>query len=72
MCVLVQYVSPVYKKVVTKLLKLISLDARDCSVSKLFKVLKNLLKEKKIPLKNIEMACDNALVINAIILLCNV
>jgi len=61
MCILVRYISPSNKKVVTQLLELVSLDARDCSASKLFEVFKNLLEEKKIPIKNIVgMACDNA------------
>lgn len=61
MSVLVRYVSPSNKKVKTQLLELIRLDAKDCSASKLFETFKNLLQEKKIPIKNIVgMACDNA------------
>ncbi|KYN10134.1 hypothetical protein ALC57_17729 [Trachymyrmex cornetzi] len=61
LCVLIRYVSPLNKKVITQLLELVSLDAKDCSARKLFEVFENLLEEKKIPIKNIVgMACDNA------------
>ena len=64
MCVLIRYGSPVNKKVVIQLLELVSLDARDCSANKLFKVFKNFLEEKKIPFKNIVgMTSDNASVV---------
>lgn len=46
MSVLVRYVSPSNKKVKTQLLELIRLDAKDCSVSKLFETFKNLLQKK--------------------------
>ncbi|KYN16684.1 hypothetical protein ALC57_11050, partial [Trachymyrmex cornetzi] len=49
MCVLVRYVSPVNKKVVTQLLELVILDASlNCSASKLFEIFKNLLEERQI------------------------
>ncbi|XP_067211624.1 protein FAM200A-like, partial [Linepithema humile] len=61
MCVFVQYVSPLTKKVTTQLLDLLSVDATDCSANKLFEIFKNMLHNKKIPLKNIVgMASDNA------------
>jgi len=46
MCILVRYISPLNKKIMTQLLELVSLDARDCSASKLFEVFKNLLEKK--------------------------
>jgi len=61
MCLLVKYVSPLNKKLITQLLELLSLDATDCSASKIFEIFKNFLEEKEIPIKNIVgMACDNA------------
>jgi len=61
MCILVRYVSPLNKKVLTQLLELIALDATNCSADKLFEAFKNLLQEKEIPIKNIVgMASDNA------------
>jgi len=61
MCILVRYVLPLNKKVLTQLLELIALDATNCSTNKLLEVFKNLLQEKKIPIKNIVgMASDNA------------
>lgn len=63
MYVLVKYVSPKTEKVITQLLDLISLDARDCSAKKLYELFTNLLREKEIPLQNIVgMASDNAFV----------
>ncbi|KYM93750.1 hypothetical protein ALC62_15647 [Cyphomyrmex costatus] len=60
MCVLVQFLST-NKKLKTQLLELIPLDATDCSASKLFKIFKEALEKKNIPLKNIVgMASDNA------------
>jgi len=53
-------VSSLNKKVLIQLLELIALDATNCSANKLFEF-KNLLQEKKIPIKNIVgMASDNA------------
>ncbi|EZA58240.1 hypothetical protein X777_01197 [Ooceraea biroi] len=43
MCILVRYVSPVTKKMSTRLLKLLHLDAADCSASKLFESFKSCL-----------------------------
>ncbi|XP_070516613.1 SCAN domain-containing protein 3-like [Cardiocondyla obscurior] len=61
MCVLVRYLSPINKKISTQLLDLISLDAKDCSSSKIFEAFKNLFQTKQIPLTNIiGLACDNA------------
>jgi len=61
MCVLVRYVSPKNKKLMTQLLDLVPLDATNCSAEKLFEIFKNLLKEKQIPLEHIVgMASDNA------------
>ncbi|KAL0104009.1 hypothetical protein PUN28_016993 [Cardiocondyla obscurior] len=61
MCVLVKYVSPNNGQVLTQLLESVSLDAKDCSASKLFESFKNLLIEKEIPITNIVgLACDNA------------
>jgi len=57
----VKYLSPLNKKVTTKLLELISVDATDSSANKIFENFKNLLEKKRIPLQNIvEMASDNA------------
>jgi len=57
MCVLVQYFSPLDKKVKTQLLELLSLDA-DCSMNSIFKTF---LENKEILFKNIvNMASDNA------------
>ncbi|KAL0104002.1 hypothetical protein PUN28_016986 [Cardiocondyla obscurior] len=53
MCVLVKYVSPNNGQVLTQLLESVSLDAKDCSASKLFESFKNLLIEKEIPITNI-------------------
>ncbi|EZA62168.1 hypothetical protein X777_06119 [Ooceraea biroi] len=61
MCILVRYVSPVTKKISTRSLKLLYLDAADCSASKFFESFKSCLEEEKIPIKNIVgLACDNA------------
>lgn len=61
MCVLVRYVSPKTKKVMTQLIDLVPLDATNCSAEKLFEIFKNLLLKKNIPLHNIiGMASDNA------------
>jgi len=61
MCVLVQYFSPLDKKVKTQLLELLSLDATDCSANSIFKTFKTFLENKEIPFKNIiGMASDNA------------
>lgn len=61
MCVLVRYVSPLNKKIVTQLLELLTLDATDCSANKIFKMFKESLEKQNIPIKNIVgLACDNA------------
>jgi len=61
MCVLVKYVSPLDKKVKTKLLELLALDATDCSAKRIFHNFKTFFLENEIPLKNIiGMASDNA------------
>ncbi|XP_067214127.1 SCAN domain-containing protein 3-like [Linepithema humile] len=61
MCVLVQYFSPLNKKVKTQLLELLSLDGTDCTANNIFKTFKTFLENKEIPLKNIVgMASDNA------------
>lgn len=61
MCVLVQYVSPLTKRVITQLLDLLALDATDCSANKIFEIFKSLLDKNKIPLQNIVgMASDNS------------
>jgi len=61
MCTLARYVSPLNNKITTQLLDLTLLDATDCSANKIFDSFKNLLEEKKIPIKNIVgLACDNA------------
>lgn len=63
MCILVQYVSPVDKKVTTQLLDLISMDAKDIA-NNIFETFKNFLQEKEIPLNNIVgMANDAAVMI---------
>lgn len=63
LCLLVQYLSPTDKKVKTKLLELISLDATNCTANKLFETFKTVLETKQIPLTNIiGMASDNAFV----------
>jgi len=60
----VKYLSPLNKKVTTKLLELMSVDATDSSANKIFENFKNLLEKKRIPLQNIVgMASDNASVI---------
>lgn len=52
----------VTKKLITQLLDLAPLDARNCSAEKLFKIFKNLLKVKQISLKHvIGMASDNGI-----------
>jgi len=48
MCILVRYVSPLNKKVSTRLLELLTLDATDCSANKIFETFKNFLEEKEI------------------------
>lgn len=61
MCILIRYVSPLNKKVSSRLLELLTLDATDCSANKIFETFKNFLEEKEIPIKNIiGLACDNA------------
>jgi len=61
MCILVRYISPLNKKIITKLLELYPLNATDCSASKIFESFKNCLEEKEIPINNIiGLACDNA------------
>ncbi|KAL6419662.1 hypothetical protein ACFW04_013641 [Cataglyphis niger] len=63
LCLLVQYLSPTDKKIKTKLLELISLDATDCTANKLFEKFKTILETKQIPLRNIVgMTSDNAFV----------
>ncbi|XP_067210313.1 protein FAM200C-like [Linepithema humile] len=63
MCILVQYISPVTKKVITQLLDLLSIDATNCSANKLFEIFKSTFEKKEIPLKNIVgMTSDNAYV----------
>jgi len=60
-CVLVKYLTPLNKKVTTKILELMSVDATDSSANKIFENFKNLLEKKRIPLQNIVgMASDNA------------
>ena len=51
MCILVQYVSPLNKKLTTQLLTLLPLDATDCSASKIFELFKNFSKKKKFRLR---------------------
>ena len=46
-CVLVKYLSPVNKRVTTKLLELMSVDATDNSANKIFECFEHLFKEKK-------------------------
>lgn len=61
-CVFVQFLSK-ENKIETQLLDLIALNATDCSAAKIFQSFKELLDNKKIPIKNIiGMASDNALV----------
>jgi len=61
MSVLVRYVSPKNKNLMTHLLDLVPLNITNCSAKKLFEIFKNLFKEKKIPLKHIVgMSSDNA------------
>lgn len=59
--VLTKYVYPHTKLVKTKLLKLIELDARDCSAAKLFEAFDNCMTDFCIPYLNIIAPfCDNA------------
>lgn len=61
LCLLVRFVCPVSGLVQTRLLELISVDARDSSAVKLYEAVKNCLIEKDIPLENIiGLACDGA------------
>jgi len=61
LCILVKYISPVNKKVVTQLLALLSLDATNCSADNLYKLFKKYLLDYQIPLQNlVGMASDNA------------
>jgi hypothetical protein len=53
MCLLVRYCDINLKKVKTNLLELISLDATDCSASKIYNSFKNCLNKYHIPLQNI-------------------
>jgi len=48
MCILVRYVSPSSKQIKTQLLELLSLDAKDCSMRKIFETFKNFLEEEKL------------------------
>lgn len=58
-CVLAKYLSPLNKKVTTKLLELMSVDATGNSANKIFDSFKNLF-QKNIPLQNIVgMASNN-------------
>lgn len=60
MCILVRYISPLSKKITTKLLELYPLNATDCSASIIFESFKNCLEDKEIPIKNIVgLACNN-------------
>lgn len=53
MCVLVRYLLPLNKTIMTQLLELLILDATACSANKIFETFKNLLEEKNISIKNI-------------------
>lgn len=61
LCCLVKYVHPTSGKVMTNLLELITIDARDCSAQKLFQTFQSMMDNKGISLKSITgIACDNA------------
>ena len=61
LCVLVRYISPITGRVITQLLELVSLDARDGSAEKIYLAFKECLTAKGIPLKNIVgISCDGA------------
>ncbi|XP_066585461.1 SCAN domain-containing protein 3-like [Prorops nasuta] len=61
LCILVQYISPETGKLITELLKLLEIDAKDSSAGKLYDAFKNCLDLFKIPFNNIiGFASDNA------------
>ena len=61
LCVLVQFVSPHTKLVVTELLELVELDARNSSAENIYAAFKSCLELKGIPITNVVgMASDNA------------
>lgn len=61
MCILVRYVSPSSRKLITTLLEIVRLDSHDCSAESLWQAFKKCLDEKKIPITNIVgFASDNA------------
>jgi len=65
MYILIKYVSPVNKKLITQLLPL---DVTNCSTNKIFKTFRSFLEEKEIPIRNIvEMKCDNV----SVMITCN-
>lgn len=60
-CILVKYILPINKRVVTQLFALLSLDATNCFANNLYKTFKECFSDFQIPLQNlIEMASDNA------------
>lgn len=61
LCLLVRFVHPIEGTVHTKLLELVSIDAKDCSAQAIFSEFKQCLGDKNIPLENIiGVACDGA------------
>ncbi|XP_043252408.1 uncharacterized protein LOC122397348 [Colletes gigas] len=61
MTLLARYVDPRTLDVRSELLKLINLDARDCSSEKIFSAFRNEMWRKEIPMENIlALSCDNA------------
>ena len=56
----VRYIEPVSLQFRVELLQLVNLDASDCSATKIFGACETALEQKKIPLSNIGLACDNA------------
>lgn len=61
LCLLVRFVHPINGIVHTKLLELVSIDAKDCSAKAIFAEFKQCLSDKNIPLDNIiGVACDGA------------
>lgn len=61
LCLLVRFVHPNDGTIHTKLLELVSIDARDCSAKSIYSEFKEVLIKKHIPLDNIiGVACDGA------------
>lgn len=61
LCVMVKFVEPTSRKIITQLLALLQLDAKDCSAERIFEIFKDFFQQEQIPFTNIvAVACDNA------------